>query len=159
MRLTPILLVVLFVQGCGGHRVVHTAPDESQPHITWEIRTGGEEGEERLACEAGQPQPQCELSASSTDRREMTTIHVYMHAASQVAIYEGSLRISFLGTSAESERLISTTVNPGDPASSLTVFGVTTNKPGTYAMSVSLKVTHGGKDAGQLSRDIKVIVR
>ena len=43
-RLAFVGLVAL--ASCTGHRVVPDAPDESRPHITWDLRTGGTEGDE-----------------------------------------------------------------------------------------------------------------
>jgi len=50
MRLSNHLRLVSFVVlpmsgACAAHGVTHTAPDESRPHISWEIRTGRTTGE------------------------------------------------------------------------------------------------------------------
>jgi hypothetical protein len=43
-HVTWTCLVSLIAEGCAGHGAVNVAPDESKPHISWEIRTGGETG-------------------------------------------------------------------------------------------------------------------
>lgn len=146
------------IGGCAAHEARHTAPDESQPHITWEIRTGGPEGEARQVCESAQPQPDCTLPASVANRREFVTIHFYLHSLKEVARYDGTLRIPFIGRTS-TERQVSTTVQPGTSAENLTIVGDVTPKPGKYTMSIALKTKHGTKDSVPINQDIAVVVR
>jgi len=57
-------LLISILSGCG-HRVVHVAPDESRPHITWEIRSGGDVGDAELVCGSVRLGEACVLSAST----------------------------------------------------------------------------------------------
>lgn len=151
------LIAASALAACASHQARHTAPDESQPHITWEIRTGGPEGEARQVCESAQVKPRCVLPASSETQSQLTTIHIYLHAARQAARYQGTVRIPFLGV-AETERPIDSTVPVGARPESLTVVGATTRKPGRYRMSIALKTRHGGKDAAPINYDVDVDV-
>ena len=156
--LAGLSILVVASSACASHKVPHTAPDESLPHITWEIRTGGEEGEERIACQSAQPRVECTLAASSKERQELATIHLYLHAATQAVTYDGSVRLPFLDGAADVGR-VSATVTPGSTPQGPTIAGVITSKPGTYTMTVALKVKHGGNESPPIDREVKVIVR
>ena len=64
-----------------GHRVAHVAPDESRSHITWEIRAGGDTGDDDFVCGSSQPSRECVLVDSTANRRSRVTVHLYLHAA------------------------------------------------------------------------------
>ena len=158
------VLVVLSLSACAGHKIRHTATDESQPHITWEFRTGGEEGEERVVCESAQAKPLCALPVgpipAGTGGRALSTFHLYMHSASQVATYEGTIFLPFFeGANDRSGRAISVTVKPGDAAQSISVTGLTASKAGTHALRIALKVTIGGKPAPDIKQEVKVVLQ
>ena len=116
-----ILAIALTSVACSRHKIVHHAPDESQPHATWELRTGGEGGNDRLVCDSSQPQPTCALpagSAAGAERasRPLSTFHLHLHPAAQVATYEGTLSIPvFEGATEKSSRAASVTIQPGSP--------------------------------------------
>ena len=158
------MLVALSLSACAGHRIPHTATDESQPHITWELRTGGEEGEEGVVCESAQAQPLCALPGGTiptgTGRRALSTFHLYMHSASQVVTYEGTVFLPFFeGANGRSGRAISVTVKPGDAPQSISVTGLTASKAGAHALRIALKVTIGGKPAPDIKQEVKVVLQ
>lgn len=103
--------------------------------------------------------PPCALTASTRDRREFVTVHLYLHAAAQTASYEGTLKLPFLEGVSEGTRPVAATLQPGAPAEGMTITGLVTSKPGTYTMTVALKVTYGGKNSTPITRDITVTVR
>lgn len=153
-----LLCTCIVIGACGAHRARHTAPDESQPHITWEIRTGGPQGEAQQVCESAQPKPACTIPPSP-EKRRFATIHLYLHSAKESARYDGTVRIAFIEGEPPSGRTVSTTVPPGTSAENLTVVGVVTSKPGKYTMSIALKTKHGAKEAPTISHEVDVVVR
>jgi hypothetical protein len=68
-------LVLPLSAGCAGHRPTHVAADESRPHITWEIRTGGDLGDDVLVCGSPEPTRTCVLGASSERNGRPVTVH------------------------------------------------------------------------------------
>ena len=62
-----LLLPLLFSAACGGNAPVHTTPDQSRPHITWEIRTGGEFGDDEFVCGSAKPAARCTLTANTNE--------------------------------------------------------------------------------------------
>ena len=118
------------------------APDESRPHITWEIRTGTDIGDEQFVCGSVRPANPCLLQAATPDRRNMTTVHLYLHAAAQPTSYLGVLAVPFVaGSEKIAEREVNATVERGDQPYGVTVSGLVTSKPGSYALRVRLDAT------------------
>lgn len=155
-------LLLSFSGACGaGHRVAHVAPNESRPHFTWEIRTGGDIGDTDLVCGSAQPAPNCVLTASTEQRRTLTTVHLYLHAAAQPTSYLGFMRVPFVEGSEQREaREVSATVSPGSQAVGATVSGNVTSKPGSYTFSISLDATRSGVPTPQrIAQQIPVTVK
>lgn len=159
LQLSVLMLAMLAAGACAGHQVSHTASDESRPHITWEIRAGGAEGHDRLACQSSSSGTPCVLTASGKDRRELATVHLYFHASAQTANYEGTLMLPFLDGASERPRPVAATLQPGAAAEGPTITGLITPTPGTYTMTVALKVKHGDKNSTPITRDVTVVVR
>ena len=150
-----LLLVLLLCSACAGRGVVHTAPDESQPHISWEIRTGGESGEERLVCGSAQQSTACTLQPRAT-----VLLRLYLHAAARQTNYLGAWRAPFLqGWTERNYREVSGTVQPGADPFRVTVNGIVTDKPGRYGFNVLLDGAQEGIPAGhRVALDIPVTV-
>ena len=91
------MLVFFFaVSGaCAGNRVPHVAPDESRPHITWEIRSR-ESGESRFVCGSIEPSRPCVLAASASRQGTGVTVQLYLHAASTQTSYLGLMETPFV---------------------------------------------------------------
>jgi hypothetical protein len=144
-RLRPGLLwcLVLPMSGaCAGHGAAHVAPDESRPHITWEIRTGGDLGDDDLICGSSQPSRGCILTASTEQRRKTTTVHLYLHAASQPTSYLGFMRLPFIeGSEQRKGGEVNASVAPGSRPVGATVSGGVTSKAGSYTFSIALDAT------------------
>ena len=158
----PVLSIVaaLASAGCAGEHIVHhPSSTEIAPHITWEIRAGGAEGHDRMVCESEQRQPICVLTASTPGRRERTTIHLYMHGAASPVRYEGSWELPFLEGTGTIERPLRADLRAGASAESLSVAGVVASKPGTYRMSISLKVVQGDRSLPPIEQAIAVTVK
>ena len=90
-----ICVSCLSLPACASHGVTHTAPDESRPHISWEIRSGAG-GDADLVCGSAEPQPRCVLTTGNGNRRMNATVHMYLHAARQPTNYVGGIRTAFL---------------------------------------------------------------
>lgn len=90
-----LALWLAFSAGCT-HRVSHTAPDESRPHISWDIRAGGDLGDARVVCASTDTTPNCVLDATTEQRRSLVTVHLSLHAAAEQTTYSGSLRVPFI---------------------------------------------------------------
>lgn len=160
MKTARIFLWIILVAStaCASHhQVPHTARDETQPHVTWDVLTGGAQGHERLACQSALLQTECTLAASSKERTELATIHLYLHAATLPVTYEGTLNLTFIN--GDAGHAVSSTVPPGASPQGPTIAGVITSKPGTYTIRVELKVKHGDNDSPLIVREVKVAVR
>ena len=135
---------------CAGHRPTHAAPDESRPHITWEIRTGGDLGDADLVCGSGQPSQPCVLKASTEGRRTLVTVHLYLHAAAKQTSYLGVMRVPFMqGAEGLKGGEVSATVPPGSQPVGSTVSGLVTTQGGDYTFIVSLDTMESGAATSQ----------
>jgi hypothetical protein len=89
------------------------APDESRPHISWELRTGGPAGELRLVCESSKPAAGCVMDATTT-QRQTVTVHLYLHPTKSQTSYLGFMRMPFLDDADQLKPSdVNTTVPPG----------------------------------------------
>ena len=158
-RLLSLCLLSIAAPACASHGAVHISPDESRPHITWEIRTGRDIGDEDLVCGSGRPAVLCVLPASTPERRTMTTVHLFLHAAAQPTSYLGVLTIPFVGGSdSPTEREVSATVAPRNRPYGVTVSGMVTSKPGGYALRARLDATQANSAAMRIAEEIVVVV-
>ena len=146
---------------CGGRGTVHTAPDESRPHITWEISIGGEFGDATVVCGSAKPAARCILPTSTSSRPTLSSLHLYLHAAKQQTNYLGAWRAPFLqGWTARDYRDVSGTVKAGADPFAVNVSGIVTDKPGTYTFSVLLDGAQEGVPSGnRIVLDVPVEVR
>lgn len=158
MRLL-LAMCVMATMACGAHRPAHTAPDESQPHITWEIRAGGDEGEDRRICASAEPQLRCVFAGATTGSRPVTTFHLFLHPAAQTAAYDGTIALPFLEGATERVRSISAVVQPQSEAYSSSITGLVTSTPGVYALLIDLNVKHGATRALPIKMEIQVIAK
>ena len=137
--------MAVLAAACAQRGVPHVAPDESQPHVTWEIRTGGYTGDSRFVCGSIQPAQPCVLTASGGGRGTAVTVRLFLHAASAQTNYLGVMTTPFVDGTV-SEREISQTVPRGSrPVSSL-LSGKVTDKAGTYPLTISLDATQATAD-------------
>ncbi len=145
-RLSVVVVVVvgLLTNGCGGTGVVHTAPDESQPRITWEIRTGGVDGDDRAVCRSSDATPTCTLAPGAT-----VILRLLFHPAERQTNYLGAWRAPFLrGWTEKDYRDVVGTVNQGGPPFRKSVNGLVTDTPGQYSFNVLLDAAQEGIPAG-----------
>jgi hypothetical protein len=115
-RVIMACLPLLLCARCATHGVAHVAPDESRPHISWEIRSGSNEGDEDFMCGSAQPGP-CMLTASTEKNRTLATVHLFVHPAAQPTSYLGlcarlSSKESWIENSERSMRPLSPIVGP-----------------------------------------------
>jgi hypothetical protein len=153
--------MLLPLLGCAGHGPAHVAPDESRPHITWEIRAGGDEGDAELICGSSQPGKPCVLQASTEKTPSLATVRLFVHAAAQPTSYLGFMRAPFFGTDA-GRKLgeVNTTVKPGSRPVSTNVIGRVTSQPGTYTLTISVDATQpGAPNPVHFSEEVPVVVK
>jgi hypothetical protein len=147
--------------GCAARGVSHTAPDESKPHISWEIRSGGRFGDSDLVCASSRPSAACVLTASSEQRPNLATVRVYLHAAAKPTSYLGTGRAPFI-SGADQPRAgeVNATVEPGSEPVGITVNGIVTRNPGRYALTIALDATQqGSPQSMRIDQDVPVTVR
>ena len=156
-----VLLVGGVTGGCAGSKVIHTAADESRPHITWEIRTGGEYGDADLVCGSSKPGQACVLPSGASDKPATVMLRLSLHAAAVQTNYLGVWRAPFLeGWTQKDYREVSGAVRPGDRPVGASVSGRVTDKPGSYEFNVLLDTAQEGSPAGhRIVLDIPVTVR
>ena len=134
-----LLIPFCIATACGGHRVAHVALDESRPHITWEIRTGGDMGDDEFVCGSSKPSRECVLAASTADRRSLVTVHLYLHAAKEPTSYLGVMQVPFMeGSGRLTDKEVSATVPPGSQPVGSTLNGRVTSKAGSYSFKILL---------------------
>lgn len=147
--------------GCATHGVVHVAPDESRPHISWELRSGPNEGDEEFVCGSAQPGKPCVLAATTEKNRRLATVHLFVHAAAQPTSYVGFMRASFF--EGESDRKlgeVNASVEPGSRPVGTTVIGRVTSKPGSYALTISVDAAQPGTpNPINTSQEVPVVVK
>ena len=137
-----LLIPFCIATACGGHRVAHVAPDESRPHITWEIRAGGDTGDDEFVCGSSQPSRECVLVASTADRRSLVTVHLYLHAANEPTSYLGVMQVPFMeGSERPTDKEVSATVPPGSQPVGSALSGRVTSKAGSYSFKILLDAT------------------
>lgn len=154
------VLLLLLCGACGGHGPVHTAPDESLPHISWALRTGGEFGDGEFVCGSAKPAAVCLLTASTDKERTLVMLHVYFHAAAAQTNYIGAWRAPFFrGWTPTDYRDVSGMVRPGGEPYDFSVSGIVTDKPGTSSFSLRLDAAQEGVPNGhRITLDIPVTV-
>ena len=160
-RAIALSLPVLVLMGCAEHGgAVHVAPDESKPHVSWEIRTGGQGGERELTCGSDKPSVPCELSAALPDRPSAATVHLYLHAAAEMTSYLGVLSVPFLEGQRPADREVSITVPPGSQPVGVTISAAVVSKPGSYRLGIRLDASQGSVGASsRIVEDIPVTVK
>ena len=153
-----MLLLFLAVSGaCAGNRVPHVAPDESRPHITWEIRSRDSGGGARFVCGSIEPSRPCVLAASASSQGTGVTVQLHLHAASTQTSYLGLMKTPFVD--GVKEREISITVPRGSQPVSTLLSGRVIEAPGSYTLSIALDATQTGVDAPlKITQEIPVIV-
>lgn len=153
--------MVLPLFGCAGHGPVHVAPDESRPHLTWEIQAGGKDGTEELMCGSSQRAKPCVLRASTEETPSLATIRLFVHAAAQPTSYLGFMRVPLFGTDVDRKLgEVNTTVKPGSRPVGTTVFGRLTPQPSTYTLTISVEATQpGAPDPVHLFENVPVMVQ
>ena len=156
-----LILAAGFCSACAGHQVSHSAPDESVPHISWEMRTGVADGDERLVCESGQTNPICVFAATTEQRPSRATIHLYLHSAATSVNYVGVLRLPFMqGLANKAFEEVSVTVPPGSRPVGKTIAGVVTPRSGAYEMTLALDGLVGDRGAPvRLAQQVRVTVQ
>ena len=92
---SAIAVSILVAIGCTSHAPVHTAPDESQPHITWEIQQGAG-ADETFICGSRKPGVHCILAARSEQQRTRAIVQVQFHAAKSDTKYLGVIAVPFV---------------------------------------------------------------
>lgn len=144
-----------FCAGCGMHAVKHSAPDESVPHYSWEIRSGQSGADENLVCGSAQSEPSCVLEAGQD-----VTVHLAFHAAKEQVTYSGHMTIPFIeGIGGGGVRQVAADVLPGSQPVNTSVTGSASRAPGSHPFSIAVIAKQPGKPDRPLASDVKVVVR
>ena len=153
--------MVMPLFGCAGHGPVHVAPDESRPHLTWDIQAGGKDGTEELMCGSSQRAKPCVLRASTQETPSLATIRLFVHAAAQPTSYLGFMGVPLFGSDVDRKLgEVNTTVKPGSRPVGTTVFGRLTTQPRTYTLTISVEATQPGRRIPfTYSKDVPVMVQ
>lgn len=155
------LLLLAWIAGACGHGVVHVAPDESEPHVTWEIRTGGELGDARFVCGSAEPTRRCALAASAPGRPSLATVRLFLHAARLDTRYLGVMRVAFIEGAEQllENRQVNVSVPPGIEPIVSTITGLVTAEAGRYSFSIALDALLAGAEVPvRIQRDVPVFV-
>ena len=151
-----MIVAALLANGCGGTGVIHTAPDESQPHISWEIRTAAPDGDDRAVCRSSDAAPACTLPGGA-----MVMLRVLFHPAERQTNYLGAWRAPFLQgwTEKDYRDVTGTHYNREKPRIASPSMGSSPPKPGRYGFNVLLDAAQEGIPAGhRIVVDVPVLV-
>jgi hypothetical protein len=154
-------LLALVGAGCAAHGVAHVTPDESRPHVSWEIRSGADIGQTDFVCGSPQPSKPCELTASTDKSGTLATLRLFVHPSVEPTSYLGFMRVPFVD-GAPDRKLgeVNATVPPGGRPVGTTVTGRVTTKPGSYGLTVSVDAIQPDMAAPQrIAHEIPVIVK
>ena len=144
----PLALLLTAAAACGEQRVKHVAPDESRPHVTWEIRQRATGRGEELVCGSTQPAHPCVVRASTGQRAAEVSVHVFLHAAAAETSYLGVIAMPFLDAGPRlRDREVSITVPRGSQPVASTVIGRVIPTPGAYTFAIALDATQPGLPA------------
>jgi hypothetical protein len=146
---------------CASHGSVHNSPDESRPHISWEIRSGADGGDADFVCGSSQPGKARVIPASTDKTATLATLHLFAHAAAQPTSYLGFMRAPFLGGEVDRKSgEINATVAPGNRPVGTTVVDRVTSKPGEYLLSISIDATQpNAPNSVRISQEVPVVVK
>ena len=140
MRSLIFIGVVVAAAGCaGGHRVPEPAPQESVPHISWDLRVAGDS---RSVCDSTVPSRTCVLPASSPQNPSGVTVHLFLHSAAADVKYSGTWRMPFLRESRLTPDF-ALTVPAGSSPVGRTISSSVVDKPGMYEMDINLDAVMG----------------
>jgi hypothetical protein len=149
----------LAMTACTSRAPVHTAPDESRPHISWEIQEGAG-ADEDFVCGSRKPGVPCVLSARSEEQRTRAIVQVQLHAAKADTKYLGVIEVPFvLGGTGRQLTEVSADVAAGGTPANRTIVGQVVAERGEYALSITLDAVQGGRAVSRLSERIPVSVR
>ena len=158
-------LVALMLACAGGSACAERIPEPNVvptlPHVSWAIASEGPDERERMVCQSD-PRSDCVIAASSKERRMLAVVHLYLHPAAAEAKYVGTMQVGFLNGSPgdRHEAKVDATVKPKDPPANVTLTGVVTEKPGVYAMTISLAAMSPSTNRKQsISEKIQVTVK
>jgi hypothetical protein len=152
-----MLVFFIAVSGaCAGNRGLHVAPDESRPHITWEIRSRESSGGS-FVCGSIEPSRPCVLVTSASGRGTGVTVQLHLHAASTQTSYLGLVKTPFV--EGVKDREISLTVPRGSQPVSSLLSGKAIEAPGSYTLSIALDATQTGVDTPvRITQEVPVVV-
>jgi hypothetical protein len=157
--ISAILLTLCL--GCASASHVRIEPDTLEPHLSWELHAGGDEGDRDFVCGSPQPEDPCVLPASTDNTRVLASIHLLVYATTQPTNYLGFMQAPFFG--GEPDRKVgevNATVEPGKPSVRTTVLGRVTPTPGTYNLTISVDAQpHGTPNSRRISHDVPVLVK
>ena len=161
-RPVPVLCcLVPLLAGCAAGRVPERSPDPARPHVSWEIRAGGDLGDARRICASADPAPSCVLQASTDADRRLATVRVSFHPAAKAeARYLGYVEVPFVrGAGPLNTSEISLTVRDGSSPVSRSINGVVTSDPGSYSLTIALDaILTGSAEPVRIAREIPVTV-
>ena len=160
-RPVTLYLLLLPIAGCARHGAVQVAPDESRPRISWEIRTGGDDGDADFVCGTSQPEKACVLAASTGKPLTLATAHLFLHAAARPTSYLGFMRGPFFEGEADRKfGEVNTTVDPGSRPVGVSVNAGVTSKPGRYPLTIAVDAMQpDAPNPVHLSQEVAVVVR
>ena len=161
MRYVEVVMALLVgAIACSGHTApLHVEPDESGPHISWEIRAG-QEGEGQFVCSSVRLADACLIPLSTDQRRTPVTVHVQLHATKVETRYQGNVRPTFfVGAADPHVGQVDVTVSPGSAPFNTSLTDVAIRTPGTYALTIALDAVQGGRTASRITANVPVTVK
>ena len=160
MRSRPLVVVIVAsVLGACAARALHTAVDESKPHISWEIQQGVAADEE-FVCGTRRPEAKCVLGASREQRRTRAIVQVHLHAAKTATRYLGVIEVPFIsGAANRGIGEVSVDVRAGSNPVGTTVVGQIDVRPGDFDLAITLDAVQEGQSVSRIVERIPVAIQ
>lgn len=135
--LSPTVLFVVLV-GCASHTAPKALGDATTPRVGWVIMQGSsaDSPDEEYVCQSN-PRDRCVLKASTAGKRSFSEVHLYFHPIGSSTTYEGTVQMSFFGQGPSPLAVAVDAKGVGNDS----VVGAVTNKPGEYALNVTVSAT------------------
>ena len=161
MRAKPLVVVTVasVLGACAVRGTLHTAADESKPHISWEIQQGIA-ADERFVCGTRRPEAKCVLAASREQRRTRAIVQVHLHAAKIATRYLGVIEVPFIkGATNRGIGEVSVDVRAGSNPVGTTVVGQIDVRPGDFDLAITLDAVQEGQSVSRIVERIPVTIQ
>ena len=140
--LAAALMPFITSAGCHAH-VLHNAPAEELPHVSWLIAGGDDALEVNELCGTHLPGKACVLLATTAEKQQFATFLLDFHSASTQVQYAGTVVIGFMAAPVRTYE-VGQSVAPSARYVSTGISILVAETPGAYTVEMDLTATTNG---------------